>query len=80
MLSMNKHDEYKNFAIGKLENILELIKEEKYDEVEQFLFCSEEGDFGGDNNYCIDFSYPSEYKRDIYDAIYTLRNLKMNGK
>lgn len=77
---MNKHDEYKKFAIGKLKNILNLIEEEKYDEVEQFLFFSSEGDYGGDDNYCIDFSYPSEQKRDICDVVYTLRNLKKNGE
>lgn len=73
---MSKHDEYKKFVIGKLENILNLIKEERYDEIEQFLFFSSGGDYGGNENYCIDFSYPSEYKRDICDVVYTLRDLK----
>jgi hypothetical protein len=77
-LAKKQHEHLKKFVIKKIEVILDIIKQENYEEVEHFTSYSPSGDgYGLDNNF-INFSYSNseENALDIIEVVDELKYLK----
>lgn len=77
-LAEKQHDTLKEFTIGKLKRIGELIANEEYDKVKNMLAFSPAGDGYGCDNYYINLSFKENERMDIGDIIDLLENLKIN--
>lgn len=81
-LAKKQHDAIKEHVLDVLQNISELIKEEKYDQIEKFTFYSGQGDGWGNarENDVINFAYLDNDVMDIIEITDVLKNLKDKTK
>lgn len=78
-LAEKQHNAVKNHVIEVLQDIINLVEEEKYEEIQNKLIYSPSGDgYGGDNHY-INFSYRNG-EEDIKEMMDRLKNLKSKCK
>ena len=66
----------KEHVIVTLQTIVELIKENRFDEVDNLLFYSPSGDCMGCENHCINFAWKKGQYLDISETINILSDLK----
>lgn len=74
-LVRKQHEAVKNHVIGILQEIINLVKEEKYEEIQDKLIYSPAGDGYGEDNHYINFSYRNGEK-DIKEILEELKKLK----
>jgi hypothetical protein len=82
-LAKLQYKELKSFVLERLNEIVQLIKDDKYEKLDEFLFNSPAGDGYGMDNMCINFSYDAlENRVDISEIVEKLTYLKsiMNRK
>ncbi len=64
-------------TIDKLNIIINLLRDEKYDSVRELMFSSEAGDYMGDYNEVIEFGSKGD-KKDLDDIIIKLKDYNKN--
>lgn len=74
---LNKKQELLNKTIDKLNIIINLLKNEKYNDIEKLMFSSEAGDYMGDCNEVIEFGSKGD-KIDLEDIIIKLKDYNKN--
>ena len=65
----------KEYNINVLKNIISLIEEEKFEEINEFVAYSPSGDWG-DDNYYINFSYDGSSGKDVMEAFGEMEHIK----
>lgn len=78
-LAEKQHNAVKNHVIEVLQDIINLVEEEKYEEIQNKLIYSPSGDGYGEDNHYINFSYRNG-EEDIKEMMDRLKNLKSKCK
>lgn len=71
-----QHDVLKSHTINILENVIDMIKDERYEELENMLVYSPSGDGYGCDNHFINFSYTNDDTEDLESRLCDLMTLK----
>ena len=72
-----QHLTLKSYVINVLENVIEMVKDEKYEELNNMLCNSPSGDSKGEDNKFINFSYRDNCEEDLSEILYELIEFKM---
>lgn len=65
----------KKHVMDRLNEIINLVINEEFDEVEKYLKYSPAGDGYGCDNYFIDFSYVDGEEMDLSELLYKMKQL-----
>lgn len=78
-LAKKQHDALKEHVLSVLDEIADIVENEKYEQIEVHTFSSPAGDGYGLDNDVIDFGYGDDHL-DILEVAEVLKNLRVDPK
>lgn len=75
-----KYQAMKEHIISVLDKVKFIIEKGRYDDLEDIIFFSPEGDGYGSENYCINFAWRDDEDMDIKEAVTILEELKRDAE
>ena len=75
-----KYQAMKEHIISVLDKVKFIIEKGRYDDLEDIIFFSPEGDGYGSENYCINFAWRDNEDMDIKEVVTILEELKRDAE